>query len=370
MLAGWCASMWKIEHRAYRLPFRQTVRTAHGPWSEREGWLIRVVDHEEATHAEKTGVAPRVGWGEAAPIPWFGTENFDEAAKPLENLGGAATDVADALARVPADCPCVRAGLAAAFAELDEVASAEGGRTTKFIPVAGLLPAGRAALDAVAARLELGFRTFKWKVGVGDARDEQAILDDLLGELPGSAKLRIDANGAWERRVAERWLALAAERPMVEYVEQPVSTESRGGEELLRGLADDFPVTLALDESVAGARDVEKWLAADWRGVWVVKPALLGEPGPILAKLAAAGADLVFGSALETAVGARAGLRLAFSWADARAAAGATAKPRALGYGVWPLFQDARADAPLIGPFVRREDLARINPEALWNALS
>jgi len=45
--------MWKIEHRAYRLPFRAVVRTAHGPWAEREGWLIRVTRAE--THA--------AGWG-------------------------------------------------------------------------------------------------------------------------------------------------------------------------------------------------------------------------------------------------------------------------------------------------------------------
>ncbi|MCX6937805.1 MAG: o-succinylbenzoate synthase [Verrucomicrobia bacterium] len=361
--------MWKIDYRPYHLPFRAVVRTAHGSWAEREGFLLRMSALGE--HAGATGNS--AGWGEVAPIPWFGTETWAEAGTALAGLRGEARDLADALARVPGEYGCVRAGLAAAWAGLgggDGEADAGGGgaETVKFLPVAGLLPAGRAVLAAVVGRLESGFRTFKWKVGVGDAADELRILDDLLGELPAGAKLRLDANGAWDRRVAERWLAAAAERPAIEYIEQPIGPEARGAEDTLRGLAEDYPVAIALDESLSGARDVERWLAADWRGVWVLKPSLLGEPGPVLARLARAEADVVFGSALETVVGARAGLALAFAWEERRAKP--AAERRALGHGVWPLFAEARANAPTSGPFVRREDWERIDAEALWNALS
>jgi len=354
--------MWKIEHRAYRLPFRAVIRTAHGPWALREGFLIR------AEHA--SGV---IGWGEAAPVAWFGTETLAEAAVALAGLKCEAVKLADALARVPARAVTVRAGLAAALAEANAIGDAaqtdqkSSAEEPKFLTVAGLLPAGRAVLAAVTGRLELGFRVFKWKVGVGDAADERAILDDLLAVLPSGAKLRLDANGAWDVRTAKRWLALVAERSMIEYVEQPLAPDARGAEDALRGLAADYPVTLALDESIAGACDVERWLAADWRGVWVIKPALLGEPAPVLAKLAKARADVVFGSSLETAIGARAGLRLAFAWAAARPAA----ERRALGYGVWPLFVDSRAElAGAAGAFMRREDVERSAVEALWNALN
>ena len=251
--------MWKIEHRAYRLPFRTVVRTAHGPWAVREGFLLRAV-RLEANGAE-IGTA---GWGEVAPIPWFGTETVDEAEAALAGLNGESANLDEALARVPVECGCARAGLAAAMGRGDadgvvnhetherhETQSSE--VTVKFLPVAGLLPGGRAALAAVAARLELGFRTFKWKVGVGAAADEWAILDDLIGELPAGAKLRLDANGAWDRKVAEGWLARASERPMIEYVEQPCFADRRKGvervrknEDLLRGLAEDFPVKIAL----------------------------------------------------------------------------------------------------------------------------
>ena len=356
--------MWKLDHRAYRLPFRTVVRTAHGPWPEREGLLLRAVRIDAAGREIS---AP--GWGEAAPIPWFGGEAAATAERALADLRGRAESLSDALARTPAEAFSARAALASALRD-DADASVGAAEPVKFLPVAGLLPAGRPALAAIAPKLELGFRTFKWKVGVGDPADELSLLDDLLAELPPGARLRLDANGAWDRRVAERWLAAAADRPMIDYVEQPIAPDARGAEDILQGLAEDYPVKLALDESIAGSRDVERWLSIGWSGVWVIKPALLGEPEPILEKLTRAGADLVFGSALETAVGAASGLRLAFAWADARASAGVTAKPRALGYGVWPLFAETRADAPWIGPFVRRDDLARVNPEALWTALA
>jgi O-succinylbenzoate synthase len=228
------------------------------------------------------------------------------------------------------------------------------------LPVAALLPAGREALAAVAAKTELGFRVFKWKVGVGDNDEELGLLDDLLARLPGGARLRLDANGAWDRRGAERWLERCAERP-IEFVEQPVAPSARGADDLLLGLAGDFPTPLALDESLVHDGDVERWLAAGWPGLFVVKPALLGDPVAVCARLAQAKAGVVFSSALETAVGAQAALRLAFAWRGER---------RALGFGVYPLFADARFDGPPAAPFVSATDIARLNPEAVWNALS
>ena len=70
---------------------------------------------------------------------------------------------------------------------------------------------------------------------------------------------------------------------------------------------------------------------------------------------------VVFSSALETGIGAQAALRLAFAWPG---------KAISLGFGVWPLFSDPRFDGPSAVPFLRVEDINRINPEVLWNAAS
>ncbi len=364
---------YRFQFRRYRLALRTPVRTAHGQWTEREGVIVRLESDARATGSGQVGA---VGYGEAAAIPWFGTETVDDAEAACRELGEKVDD--NRLAHVPDRLACLRHAIATARFEVGQACDLPTNvQRTKgqvadltYLPVAALLPAGRAALDEIAAKAEAGFRVFKWKVGVGDVADELSLLDDVCAALPAGAKVRLDANGAWDRRAAERWLERCAERP-VEFVEQPAfagvnETASRRAktDDLLRGLADDFPTPIALDESIAGEDDIERWIAAGWRGIFVVKPSLLGDVGRAMGNLARAKADVVFSSALETAVGAKAALRSAFAWKPA------TGSPRALGFGVWPLFANSRFDGPAAAPFVRRDDVERLNPEAVWTALS
>ncbi len=342
---------YRLHYRRYRLPFRSPVRTAHGPWAEREGVLVQLVN-----------AAGQTGYGEASPIPWFGSETVDEIAAVCRELGEAVDD--RRLDSVPEWLGCLKNALGVAREEAVKQTPAQ-----IHLGVAALLPAGRAALTQIGPKAEAGFRVFKWKVGVGDPADELALLDDVCAALPGGAKLRLDANGAWNRRQAERWLERCADRP-VEFVEQPCFVPPGGtsqgpalrrNDDLLLGLAADFPTPLALDESLTGDAEVERWLGLGWRGVFVVKPALLGDVKRTLGRLAKAKAVVVFSSALETRLGAKAALRAAFAWPG---------ESRALGFGVWPLFADGRFDGPYTGPFLHWEDVERINPEAVWNALS
>jgi len=341
----------RLEFRPYRLPFRTPLRTAHGRWALREGFLVRV-DRPDGNS----------GFGEAAPVPGFPGAGVDEIEGALRGLGGLC--IADEIEAWPAALNTLRAALRAA--SQDEPLGSDGARPA-YLGVAALLPAGRAVLAELPARCEAGFRVFKWKVGVGDVADELALLDDVCAALPAGGRLRLDANGAWDRRRAERWLERCAERP-IEHVEQPClpamgagETDRRRVDDLLLGLAGDFPTPIALDESLAGDADVERWLGLGWPGVFVVKPALLGDAAASLAALRKRRAPVVFSSALETAIGARSALRTAFRWEG---------EPRALGFGVWPLFADARFDGPRAAPFVRREDVEAIDAEAAWNALN
>jgi O-succinylbenzoate synthase len=343
----------RFQYRRYRLPLRASVRTAHEVWTEREGVVVRL--------QTEAGAA---AFGEAAPIPAFGTETMEAVVTAAAALGEWVSDeVLDAL---PRSATCLRHAINQARAELLRPPEPPADPSS-YRAVAALLPTGKAALARLPPRLDAGFRVFKWKVGVGDAADEMAQLDDLCALLPSGAKLRLDANGAWDRRVAERWLERCADRP-IEFVEQPAfasakldATAARRADDLLLGLAHDFPTPIALDESIISDGDVTRWLADGWPGWFVVKPSLLGEAESTVAKLASAKAVVVFSSALETAIGARAALRAAFRWSGEK---------RALGFGVWPLFADARFDGPAAAPFIRSQDVERIDAEEIWNALS
>ena len=332
---------FRMELRRYSLPFRHPVRTAHGPWSSREGLFVRL-ERPDGTF----------GYGEASPVPAFGDETVDADEAFCRSLGGK-TD-GEALARVPSALRALRNAFGCAMG------GAAVAPLHRSLAVAALLPAGRAALDAAPPLADAGFRVFKWKVAVGLPDDERAILDDLIGVLPEGSSLRLDANGGWSCRVAQQWMDHAVGRP-VEFVEQPMAPEAKGVEDSLLGLSADYPVPVALDESIAADGDFERWLGLGWQGIFVVKPALLGDPRSVLARLQVAKSNVVFSSALETGIGAREALRTAFAWQ------GTT---RALGFGVWPLFADATFNGPSAVPMIRIEDVERINPEDLWNAAS
>ncbi len=327
----------RFSHRTYRRPLRVPLRTAHGLWTEREGILLRT-----------EGEDGRIGWGEVAPLPWFGTEQLAEAQEIVSKLGDEIGP--ETLGQIPACFGCVRFGLAAAMEPPGgSVASAH------RLPVAALLPAGREVLEALPTKLEAGYLAFKWKVGVGRAEEELPLLDDILSQLPPYAKLRLDANGAWTSREAARWLGACADRP-VEFVEQPVMEA-----DALLGLAQDYPVTLALDESVTGLAAAREWQARGWRGVFVIKPALAGPLPELVGWAKETKPDLVLSSAIESALGRAQILRAAFA---------EKLTTRALGFGVGGIFGDSVWDGPATGPLLDAGWCDRVNPEALWNAAS
>lgn len=329
---------YRFSYRSYRLPLAHPLRTAHGLWTLREGLILRLEDENG-----------RVGFGDVAPLPWFGTESLVEAEELCRALGDKFP--AELVAAVATRFGCVRFALAMALEGAGEVTAGH------RLPVAALLPAGRTALDMMPDKLEAGFLCFKWKVGVGDLDDELGIFDDLLAMLPAYARLRIDANGVWERRQAQRWLVRCADRP-VEFVEQPVAAADVDS---LLGLARDFPVTLALDESVVRLDEARQWQARGWPGVFVIKPALCGPLTETGKWIEATKADVVFSSAIETTLGRSAILRFALR---------GNFTTRALGFGIGEIFGDRRWDGPQLGPLADASCLADQNPEALWNALS
>src|SRR5688500_12244733 len=96
---------YRFQFRRYRLPFRTVVRTAHGPWGEREGVIVRIEDEGGC-----------VGFGEAAPIPWFGTESVDELEAGCRELGEWVER--ETLDAVPQRLGCLRNGLSVARADL------------------------------------------------------------------------------------------------------------------------------------------------------------------------------------------------------------------------------------------------------------
>ena len=96
--------------------------------------------------------------------------------------------------------------------------------------------------------------------------------------------------------------------------------------------------------------------------MFVIKPALAGPLDELGAWVAETKADVVFSSAIETALGRAAILRFVLM--------NPALTKRALGFGVGEVFGDRRWDGPVMGPVLDNGWLAGFNEEDSWNALA
>ena len=229
--------------------------------------------------------AGRVGYGEVAPIPEFGSETVEAARVFLESLAD------DPSLPVPEALPCCAFALSCALS----------GKTSakREYAVAGLLPAGEGALAAAVEKAALGYRTLKWKVGVEAPEIEQAILETVLNSLPEGVRLRLDANCAWTEAVLVGWLDfLQVFRERIEFIEQPLPV---GMEPRMAACSVGSGIALALDESLNGP-EATKWLE-EWAGPLVIKPLLMGDCHHLLDRLLPVAPRVVLSSVFETGVG-------------------------------------------------------------------
>jgi O-succinylbenzoate synthase len=115
-----------------------------------------------------------------------------------------------------------------------------------------------------------------------------------------------------------------------------------------------------LDESVVRLAEARRWQGLGWPGVFVLKPALAGPLVELAGWILATQADVVFSSAIESALGRSAILRLALTQSLTK---------RALGFGTDGIFADRSWDGPVIGPLADAACIAANPGEELWNAL-
>jgi o-succinylbenzoate synthase len=170
--------------------------------------------------------------------------------------------------------------------------------------IAALLPAGGAALTHWVSAYQQGHRTFKWKIGCFP--DELELLDLLLAQLPPDTKLRLDANASLTLEQTLTWLDRTDRSPQIEYLEQPLADL-----ETLLTIAPQFSTPLALDESIASLQQLKNAYHQGWRGVFVIKPAIVGSSKQLIEFCAEFQPDTVFSSVFETTLGRNHGINLA-----------------------------------------------------------
>lgn len=172
------------------------------------------------------------------------------------------------------------------------------------VAVNATIPAAPPEEAAVLARraAEGGYTTFKVKVGTGD---DEGRLKAVRAAVGTRARLRIDANGAWDLEDAVRRLGRLA-RFDLELAEQPVEAL----DDLAR-LRRRVRVPLAADECVRGLEDARRLARLAAADALVLKVQPLGGVVAALEVAEAAGVAALASSMVETSVGLAAGLALA-----------------------------------------------------------
>lgn len=314
-----------VEVIPYALPFRQPYVTARGRLDRREMVLLRLRSQDGLT-----------GLGEAVPLSMRGGTGLPQVVAELERLGerdslDEATLQGDALSlSAPARC----AALTALLDLRGRRAAAEGStaqvETDAVECNATLAAAEPAAVAAAASRwAEDGFGTFKLKLGTSDDFGQVLAVREAVGPR---ARIRIDANAAWDVDTAKRMLK-AVEPLEVELAEQPVATLEEAVE-----VAASTSIPIAGDESVETRADAERAQAMRACSLTGIKLCKVG--GPEAAIEIAEVLPAYVSSALDGPVGIAAAAQVAQTL---RAAAGASGPALAHGLATQRLFSSTIA---------------------------
>jgi len=295
-----------LAFKSYSRQFQPPLLTVHGVWTERRGILLRL--------ATETG---QVGFGEIAPLPWFGSETFEDAWAFCQQLPLQIS--ARAIARIPANLPACQFGFETAWNRGFSVNDCGPPQRIQEPTYCRLLPTGVAALQTWPSLWQMGYRTFKWKIGVASLREELSWFEELLQALPPQGQVRLDANGGLTTAQAKVWLD-ACSGTAVEFLEQPLPPTAL---DTMLHLSRHASTPIALDESVATLAQLQTCHARGWRGIFVVKPAIAGYPSQLQQFCQTQNLDLVLSSVFETGIGQQAVLQLA----------GVLGVRRALGFG-------------------------------------
>lgn len=309
----------------------RSLATSHGIWDIREGIILSLSDEVGS------------GWGEIAPISWFGSETLEQALDFCRQLPEEIT--AETIFSIPDELSACQFGFESALEGLGSREWGMGNGVNKSLSVSpplrvpassfsGLLPAGEAALEQWQTLWQQGYRTFKWKIGVNAIAHELKIFELLTHALPTSAKLRLDANGGLSYEEANLWLwtcdnlrANQESSPEIEFIEQPLPVDRL--QEMLE-LNMCYATPIALDESVATFKQLEYCFQEGWRDIFIIKPGIVGSPSRLRKFCQQHKIDAVFSSVFETAIGRQAALQLAAELSQHK---------RAIGFGINHFFE-------------------------------
>ncbi|ABV49812.1 putative O-succinylbenzoate synthase [Prochlorococcus marinus str. MIT 9215] len=275
-----------FKKKTYSFKLSKKVENSKTTYLTKLGWIIKLRSNDN-----------KIGFGEVSPLL---EEDLKKCAKQL-NMIPENVELFKLSEQINIFHPCIQSAINSALAEINgKIIFKKNYAFDKIDKTAILLNSENviSELNEIKKRQSnIGKSvTIKWKVALRDNHEEEANLEEILSQIDNNIKLRIDANGSWERKIANRWADILKNNKNIDWLEQPLCVDDIEG---MKKLNKKIPI--ALDESLLKFPT----LIDEWKGWQIRRPSQENNPVKLLRELENKKALISISTSFETGIGKR-----------------------------------------------------------------
>jgi len=275
-----------FKKKSYNFTLPNKLKNSKTTYLTKSGWIIKLTSNDK-----------KIGFGEVSPLP---EKDLKKCAKQLDMIPEF-VEVNSLSEQINIFHPCIQSAINSALAEINgRIIFKENYYFDEIDKTAILLNPENVISDLNEIKKKQSnikkSVTIKWKVALKNNHEEEATLEEILSQIGNNIKLRIDANGSWEREIANRWADILKDIKNIDWLEQPLCIDDIDG---LTELNKKIPI--ALDESLLKFPN----LIDEWKGWQIRRPSQENNPIKLLRELENKKALISISTSFETGIGKR-----------------------------------------------------------------
>ena len=275
-----------FKKKSYCFSLSTKVENSKTTYLTKSGWIIKLISNDK-----------KIGFGEVSPLY---SKDLKKCSKQL-NMIPEHVEVFKLSEQINIFHPCIQSAINSALAEINgKIIFKEKYYFDEIDNTAILLNPKNVISDLNKIKKRQSnigkSLTIKWKVALKNNHEEEASLEEILSQIGNNIKLRIDANGSWGRKIANRWADILKDNKNIDWLEQPLCVDDIDG---LKELNKKIPI--ALDESLLKFPN----LIDEWKGWQIRRPSQENNPVKLLRELENKKALISISTSFETGIGRR-----------------------------------------------------------------
>ena len=204
-----------FQKKPYSFKLSTKVENSKTTYLTKSGWIIKLTTNDK-----------KIGFGEVSPLP---EEDLKKCAKQLDMIPEC-VEINSLSEQINIFHPCIQSAINSALAEINgRIIFKENYYFDEIDKTAILLNPENVISDLNKIKKKqsnIGKSiTIKWKVALKNNYEEEATLEEILSQIGNNINLRIDANGSWEREIANRWADILKDIKNIDWLEQPLCVD-------------------------------------------------------------------------------------------------------------------------------------------------